>query len=70
MLNVNIGEGSVIGAHSLVTKSVEPWGVYQASPLKRIKLRNRTKALEIENKLLKIRENSILFKLPLLIDCY
>ena len=57
MPNVTIGEGSVIGAHSLVTKSVEPWGIYQGSPLKRIKSRNITRVLEMESELLNIREN-------------
>ena len=57
MPNVTIGEGSVIGAHSLVTKSVEPWGIYQGSPLKKIKSRNRSKVLEMESELLSIREN-------------
>ncbi len=57
MPNVTIGEGAVIGAQSFVTKSVEPWGIYQGSPLKRIKSRNMTKILEMEKELLYFKEN-------------
>ncbi|MEO5972018.1 MAG: acyltransferase [Sphingomicrobium sp.] len=38
---VTIGEGSVVGAQSLVTKSLDPWGVYFGSPVKRLKARSR-----------------------------
>ncbi|MEO5972020.1 MAG: acyltransferase [Sphingomicrobium sp.] len=40
---VTIGEGSAVGAQSLVTKSLEPWGVYFGCPVKRLK--NRSRAL-------------------------
>lgn len=36
MPGVKIGEGSVIGALSFVTKSVGEWGIYFGSPVKRI----------------------------------
>ena len=36
---VTIGEGCVIGANSLVTKSTEPWTVYVGTPAKPIKSR-------------------------------
>jgi dTDP-4-amino-4,6-dideoxy-D-glucose acyltransferase len=39
--NVTIGEGSAVGAHSLVTKSLAPWGVYVGVPVKRIKDRKK-----------------------------
>ena len=42
-----IGEGSSVGAQSLVTKSLEPWGVYFGSPVKRLKDRSR-ELLELE----------------------
>jgi acetyltransferase-like isoleucine patch superfamily enzyme len=45
-----IGEGSSIGALSLVTKSLEEWGVYFGSPCKRIKRRSK-KLLELEARL-------------------
>ena len=51
MPNVTIGEGAVIGANSLVTKSVEPWGVYQGMPLRKIKTRKSGKILELEKRL-------------------
>lgn len=33
---ITIGEGAVIGANSLVTKDIEPWGIYVGSPCKKI----------------------------------
>lgn len=39
----SIGEGSVVGALSLVTKPLDPWGVYFGCPAKRLK--NRSRAL-------------------------
>ena len=39
--NLTIGEGVAIGACSLVTKDVEPWGIYIGTPVRRIKERNR-----------------------------
>lgn len=41
--NIEIGEGSSIGAMSLVSKDLEPWGIYAGIPAKRIK--ERSKAL-------------------------
>ena len=38
-----IGDGTAVGALSLVTKSLDPWGVYFDSPVK--KLKNRSKRL-------------------------
>ena len=37
----NIGEGSVVGALSMVTKPLEEWGVYFGIPAKRLKRRSR-----------------------------
>lgn len=45
---VIIGEGAVVGANSLVTKSCEPWTVYLGSPAKAIKTRPRGKMIELE----------------------
>lgn len=36
---VEIGEGSAVGAMSLVNKPLEPWGVYSGCPARRIKAR-------------------------------
>lgn len=33
---VTIAEGAVVGANSLVTKDLEPWGIYVGSPCKKI----------------------------------
>lgn len=45
--NVNIGDGASIGALSLVSKNLEPWGVYIGVPAKRIKNRSKD-LLELE----------------------
>jgi acetyltransferase-like isoleucine patch superfamily enzyme len=50
--NITIGEGSSVGAQSLVNKSLESWGVYFGSPAKRIKTRSN-RLLELEKQLLK-----------------
>lgn len=39
--NLEIGFGSSVGANSLVTKSLEEWGVYVGTPAKKIKERSR-----------------------------
>lgn len=48
---VEIGEGAVVGACSLVTKSCEPWTTYFGSPAKPLKRRKSVKILELEAKL-------------------
>ncbi len=40
--NITIGEGSVIGAMSLVKSDMEPWGMYVGVPAKKIKSRSQT----------------------------
>ena len=45
MPNVTIGEGSVIGACSLVTKDTEPWTIYVGVPARPIKTRPRERIL-------------------------
>lgn len=49
---VNIGIGSSVGAMSLVAKSLDPWGVYAGSPVKRLKDRSK-KLLELEEEMLR-----------------
>jgi galactoside O-acetyltransferase len=50
--NVTIHEGTSVGALSLVSKSLEPWGVYFGCPAKRLKNRSK-KLLELEAELRK-----------------
>lgn len=38
---VTIGEGSSVGAQSLVTKNLDAWGVFAGTPAKRLKERSR-----------------------------
>lgn len=52
--NVTIGEGSAVGAMSLVTKSLEPWGIFFGCPAKRIKSRSN-QLLRLEQALLATR---------------
>ncbi len=40
--STTIGEGSVIGAMSLVKSDMEPWGIYVGVPVKKIKNRSKT----------------------------
>lgn len=47
---VEIGQGAAVGAHSLVTKSCEPWGIYAGVPAKKIKTRSKN-LLELERRL-------------------
>jgi len=49
---VTIGEGSAVGALSLVSMSLDEWGVYFGAPAKRIKVRSK-KLLEMEKLLLR-----------------
>lgn len=48
---VRLGEGSVIGACSLVTENTEPWTIYAGIPAKPIGVRPREKMLEYAKKL-------------------
>ena len=46
---ITIGEGCGVGSMSLVTKSLDPWGIYAGVPARRIKDRTRgLLALEVE----------------------
>lgn len=44
---VSIGEGASVGALSLVTKSLDPWGVFFGCPAKRLKARSK-RLLQLE----------------------
>ena len=48
--DVTIGEGSTVGAGSVVTGSLEPWGVYAGSPARRISERPREELLASESR--------------------
>lgn len=48
---VTLGEGSVVGACSLVTKNTEPWTIYYGVPAKPIKNRIKNKMLRFAKKL-------------------
>lgn len=54
--NVELQEGVAIGAHSLVTKPCEAWGIYAGVPAIRIKERSR-KLLELERRFLEMQES-------------
>jgi len=49
--DVTIGEGATLGAGSVVTCSLEPWGVYVGSPARKIKTRPRELVLANEQRL-------------------
>lgn len=48
---VEVGEGAVVGAHSLVRKSIAPWTINTGSPSRQIGQRSRD-LLEMERRLL------------------
>lgn len=48
---VTLGEGSIVGANSLVTRDTEPWTVYGGSPARPLKKRDKARILESANKL-------------------
>lgn len=47
---VEIGEGTAVGAMSLINKSIEPWGIFAGIPAKFIKPRNKN-ILKLEEEL-------------------
>ena len=49
---VTVGEGSVIGSGSVVTKDVEPWSIYMGIPARKIKERPKEVILSMEKELL------------------
>ncbi|MGL5278334.1 MAG: acyltransferase [Cetobacterium sp.] len=53
---VILGEGTSIGANSLVTKSTEEWSIYFGNPVKRLKARKKD-LLELEKQLLEEDKN-------------
>lgn len=51
MPGVILGEGSVVGACSFVTKSTEPWTIYVGIPARPVKVRPREKMIEYAKKM-------------------
>jgi galactoside O-acetyltransferase len=49
---ITLGEGSIVGAGSVVTKDTEPWTIYAGSPAKPIKMRDSKRILESAKKLM------------------
>ncbi|MFZ5959090.1 acyltransferase [Pseudomonas knackmussii] len=49
---VHIGEGTAVGANSVVGKSLEPWGVYLGAPARRLKARESETILRLERELM------------------
>jgi galactoside O-acetyltransferase len=50
---ITLGEGSIVGAGSVVTRDTEPWTVYAGSPAKPIKKRDSKRILESAKILMK-----------------
>lgn len=48
MPGITIGEGAVVGSNSLVTKDLEPWGIYVGTPCKKIGEREKPSADKVE----------------------
>ena len=53
--NLIIGEGTAVGALSLVKKNLEEWSIYAGNPIKKIKDRSK-KLLELEEQFLNEKE--------------
>lgn len=47
---VTIGEGSAVGALSVVAKSLDPWGIYAGCPVRRLRPRSQ-RLLELEKQM-------------------
>ena len=48
MPGITIGEGAVVGSNSLVTKDLEPWGIYVGTPCKKIGEREKPSIDKVE----------------------
>lgn len=48
MPGITIGEGAVVGSNSLVTKDLEPWGIYVGTPCKKIGEREKPSKDKVE----------------------
>lgn len=52
---INIGEGATIGANSVITKDLEPWGIYVGN--KKVGIRDKEEVLKNYEKFLATPEN-------------
>jgi galactoside O-acetyltransferase len=50
---VTLGEGSIVGANSVVTRDTDPWTIYAGSPAKPIRARKKDRIIESANILLR-----------------
>lgn len=50
--NVTVGEGAAVGAGAVVTRDLEPWGIYVGAPARRIRTRRHEAMLEFEKALI------------------
>ncbi len=48
---VSVGEGTIVGAGSIVNKDLEPWGIYCGRPLRRIGERPKKDVIELAERL-------------------
>lgn len=55
LLNVNIGEGAAVAANSLITKDLDPWGIYVGN--KKVGMRNKEEVLKNYENFLATSEN-------------
>ncbi|TCP69474.1 galactoside O-acetyltransferase [Baia soyae] len=55
MPGVSIGEGTAIGAYSLILNDIEPWGIFVGVPAKKLKDRKRD-LLKMEESLYRLTE--------------
>jgi len=49
--DITVGEGSTVGAGSVVTRSLDPWGVYAGAPARKINTRSRELVLANQQRL-------------------
>jgi acetyltransferase-like isoleucine patch superfamily enzyme len=56
--NVIVGEGATVGAGAVVTRDLEPWGVYVGAPARKLRDRRRDIILKYENALV-VEENLV-----------
>jgi len=50
--NIIVNDGATVGALSLVNKNLDEWALYAGVPVKKIKIRDKGKILELENQFL------------------
>ncbi|MBI5396614.1 MAG: acyltransferase [Verrucomicrobia bacterium] len=53
MPGITVGEGAVAGAGALITKDMEPWGIYIGSPARKVGERRKDKILAYAEEILK-----------------